>query len=249
MKINNETKIGMMITVIVIILAILTIETENFNISKEGYRIRVHFQDIDGVNLNSPVMFNGFEVGIVEDVVIRDDNDGTKMELVLWLEKKARLRKGSKAYVKNLGFMGEKYVGLTSGDNDKSFLEENSLIIGQVPADVGRLVADGQVIAGQLKEISQNINERLNVNKDHIDGVIANADLTLKNMVSVTDRIDKRFRSNEDNINDIVANLNKTSANLSVITGNLEELTYDLKLHPWKILHRTKEKSKNKDDK
>ncbi|MBU0467895.1 MAG: MCE family protein [Candidatus Omnitrophica bacterium] len=246
MKINNETKIGMMITGIVIVLATLTIRTENFKVTKDGYRVRVHFQDIDGVNLNSPVMFNGFEVGIVEDVVIRDDNDGTKMELVLWLENKAKLRKGSKAFVKNLGFMGEKYVGLTSGDNDKPYLEENSLIIGQSPADFGQLVSDGQVIASQLKEISQNINERLNINKEHIDSVLLNADLTLKNMSSVTDRIDKKIRSNEDNINNIAENLNKTSANLSLMTSNLEELTFDLKLHPWKILHRTKEKSEEK---
>lgn len=248
MKINNEAKIGMMIAVVLAILAVLTIKTEKFNIAKEGYRVRVHFEDIDGVNLNSPVMFNGFEVGIVEDVIIRDDNDGTKMELVLWIDNKAKLRKGSKAYVKNLGFMGEKYVGLTSGDNDKAFLEEDSLIIGQAPADMGRLVADGQVIADQLKEISKNINERLSVNKEHIDGLIANADMTLKNMASVTDGIDEKFKSNGDNINDIVGNLNKTSANLSVITANLEELTYDLKLHPWKILHRTKDKPQDNDE-
>lgn len=248
MKINNEAKIGIMIAVVLAILAVLTIKTEKFNIAKEGYRVRVHFEDIDGVNLNSPVMFNGFEVGIVEDVIIRDDNDGTKMELVLWIDNKAKLRKGSKAYVKNLGFMGEKYVGLTSGDNDKAFLEEDSLIIGQAPADMGRLVADGQVIADQLKEISKNINERLSVNKEHIDGLIANADMTLKNMASVTDGIDEKFKSNGDNINDIVGNLNKTSANLSVITANLEELTYDLKLHPWKILHRTKDKPQDNDE-
>jgi len=246
MKINNETKIGIMVTGILLILVTLTIKTEKFNVAKDGYRVRVHFQDIDGVNLNSPVMFNGFEVGIVEDVIIRDDSDGTKMELVLWLENRAKLRKGSKAYVKNLGFMGEKYVGLTSGDNDNPYLDENALIIGQAPADFGQLVSDGQEIASQLKEISQNINERLSINKEHIDNVIANADLTLKNMSSVTDRIDQGFRSNESNINDIADNLNRTSANLTIMTSNLEELTFDLKMHPWKILHRTKDKREEK---
>ena len=242
MKINNEIRIGIMLTVAVALLAVLTIKTGKFNISKQGYRIRVHFQDIDGVNLNSPVMFNGFEIGVVEDIIIRDDRDGTKMELVLWLENKAKLREGSRAYVKNLGFMGEKYVGLISGENDKPCLVENSLIIGQKPSDFGQIMADGQKIVVQLKEISQNINERLTTNRDHIDGIIANADVTLENMSSITKSIDLRFKGNGENINEIVSNLNKTSANLSVITANLEEMTYDLKLHPWKILHRTKEK-------
>ena len=53
------------------------------------------------------------------------------MELSVWLGEEAVLREGSKAFVKNLGFMGEKYVGLTSGKQNAPILGANATIIGQ----------------------------------------------------------------------------------------------------------------------
>jgi len=55
MKISNEAKVGVMITLVLVSLGILTVRTGKFNFKKVGYEIKVHFDDIDGVNLNSPV--------------------------------------------------------------------------------------------------------------------------------------------------------------------------------------------------
>jgi len=96
MKINNETKIGIMVSLLFILLAIITIRTGKFKLSDNGYLVKVHFQNVDGVNLNSPVMFNGFEVGIVEDVSISEGELDTKIELLLWVRDTARLREGGK---------------------------------------------------------------------------------------------------------------------------------------------------------
>ena len=140
MKMNNETKIGLMITVVIVLLAILTIKTGNFNLSTKGYTVKALFENVDGVNLNSPVMFNGFEVGIVEDITIKDDGGDIKMELLLWIDEKAKLREGARAYIKNLGFMGEKYIGLTSGKKGGMYLAPGSVILGQDPPDFERLL-------------------------------------------------------------------------------------------------------------
>jgi len=234
MKIKNETKIGLMISVVIILLAVLTFRAGNFHFSRQGYSVKVQFQNIDGVDLNSPVMFNGFELGIVKGIAIKDDGEQPKMELTLWLKKEAQLREGAKARIKNLGFMGEKYVGLTAGDRNKAHLSPGSVIVGEEPPDFDLLVAEGQEIATEIKEISQNINERLRTNKENIDGVMSNMNATTKNMASITDNVDKRLKVSERSIDEIITNLNAVSL-------NLEELTNDLKLHPWKLLYRGKE--------
>src|SRR3989338_10196489 len=140
MKMNNETKIGIMVFFVLIGLAFLTLKSGDFNLSKKGYHIKAHFRNIDGVNMNSPVMINGFEVGLVEDINIIDVEDEVKVELTIWLKNSALLRQGTKAYVKNLGFMGEKYVGLTSGDKGGAVIKDGDLIIGQEPANFDKLV-------------------------------------------------------------------------------------------------------------
>ncbi len=235
MKINNETKIGLMVTIVIALLVALTVKTGNFALSRKGYPIKVHFKNVDGVNLNSPVMFNGFEVGIVDDIVIKDDALETKIELTLSIREKAKLREGAKAYIKNLGFMGEKYVGLTSGDKGGSYLAPGDVIVGQEPPDFERLLAQGQDIATRINSITENIDERLKVNKDAVDGTLLNLDVTMEELALLVRNLNTRLSENEQKIDSTVSNLHGLSV-------NLEELSYDLKMNPWKILHKGKEK-------
>ncbi len=238
MKMNNETKIGLMVSLLFILLAIVTVKTGKINFSKSGQLVKVHFRNVDGVNLNSPVMFNGFEVGIVEDVAIIEGESETIIELLLWVNEKARLRTGAKAYIKNLGFMGEKYVGLISGDVGGAYLAPGSIIVGHEPPDFERLLSDGQKIATRLKSITQNIDERLTVNKGAIDETLANLNSTMKDLASLVENANERLGANKNIIDDTVGNLHSLSV-------NLEELSYDLKLNPWKIMYRGKEKGRS----
>lgn len=237
MKINNETKIGIMVCVVLVMLAVITVKTGNFSLAQRGYEIKAHFKNVDGVNLNSPVMYNGFEVGIVENVEIKEAADETTMELTLSIDEEAKLRSGAKAYIKNLGFMGEKYVGLTSGDKGGEYLGPGSVIVGQEPPDFERLIDEGQEIAEHIKSIVTNIDERLKINKDALDETMLNLNLTMKDLSSLVDNLDERLSTNKDKIDSTVTNLHDLSV-------NLEELSYDLKLNPWKILYRSKDKNK-----
>ncbi|MDO8579860.1 MAG: MlaD family protein [Candidatus Omnitrophota bacterium] len=233
MKLNNETKIGVMVGLVLLSLAILTVKTAKFSFSKDGYKVKVLFKNLDGVNMNSPVMYNGYEVGVVQAVGISDGQEDIMMELTLWVKNDVKLREGSKAEIKNLGFLGEKYVNLTSGNKSGAFLASDAIIIGKEPPKFEELLAEGQVIAVELKEISQNINERLKVNKESIDSIIANLDATLENMSSLTGEVDERLKVNETSVDSIVKHLEATSA-------NLEEMSYDLKQNPWKLLYKEK---------
>src|SRR3989338_5551602 len=109
MKVNNEMKIGILVTLVVTMLLVLTFKVGNFRFVKKGYIVKVQFHNIDGVELNAPVRLNGLEVGAVQGIRFIYDRD-TKMELTLWLDEKAKIRPGVKAYVKNRGLIGEKYV-------------------------------------------------------------------------------------------------------------------------------------------
>ncbi len=235
MKINNETKVGLMVVAVIALLVALTIKTGKIKLSEEGYHIKVRFSDIDGVNLNSPVMYNGYEVGMVEDIEIVEGPGGIQIELDLWVSDKARLKEGAKAYVKNLGFMGEKYVGLVSSEGGKDFLAEDSIIQGETPPDFGVLFDDAKDVLGQIKSISNNINERLEVNKDVLDELLLHSKDTMKNISMISENTRNRLEVNDERIDAIVANL-------QVLSDNFKELSEDLKLHPWKLLYRPKKK-------
>lgn len=235
MKISNEAKAGIMITAVVVLLVALTLRTGNFNFSNKGYHVKIYFKNVDGIDKNAPVMLNGYEVGMVKDISIQEAPEGALMEVLVWLKEEAKLRSGTRAYVKNLGFMGEKYVSLTSGDQAGEFLVADAKITGDESADFDVLLRDGQQIAKNIKEVAANINERLKRNQEAIDRIIGNFDTTMGNVASITDNFDERLQLNEDNIDGFLTNINSSSV-------NLDQFTYDLKLNPWKLLYRTKEK-------
>ncbi len=227
MKLSNEAKVGIMVTAAFVLLAILTFKTGNFKIYNKGYAIKVDFQNVDGVSTNSPVMFNGFEVGRVKGVAIKDEVDGVKMELTVWLNEGVKVHQDARAYVKNMGFLGEKYVGLTSGDAKKSYLQAGDLIVGNEPADLDKVLA-------QAQEITAIINQKLKNNDQAIDRIFVNLDKTMANATSITDNVNERLAVNKTNIDEIVTNLKSTSVNLDL-------MTYDIMMNPWKLIFRTKE--------
>lgn len=224
-----------MVVVSLILLVVMTFTAEKFSFSKKGYTIKVQFKDISGLTLSSPVMFNGYEMGVVENIAIKEGKEEVKIELTLWLNQKARLRKGDKVYVKNLGLMGEKYVGIVSKSNNAPYLQEGAFLIGEDPVDFEKLMEDGQGIAKQLNEVSQNINELLEKNKETIDEILVGVNETLKNAHSISDDLDDLMDVNKGKVDRMVANLEATSK-------NLEEMSLDLKLHPWKIMYKGKDK-------
>ncbi len=234
MKLTNEIKIGIMVVSVLGVLAVLTLKTGKVHLSDDGYPVKVHFKDVDGVTLNSPVMLNGLEVGLVKNISVVETGSEVFMELTLSIKHGIKIHEGAKANVKMMGFMGEKYVGLTSGDAGKAVLSENSVIMGNEPADLDKLLKDGQEIANQLKLVSTNINERLQVNKDHIDNIFLNFDTSMKHIASISENLDERLTVNKGNIDETLSNLKHT-------TVNLDQFSYDLKLNPWKLLYRTKE--------
>lgn len=236
MKINNETRIGIFVVVVILMLGSLTWKAGDIKIRQGGYEIKAHFHNIDGVALNAPVNVNGLEVGRVSGIDILYGKK-TVMELTLWLKEGVKLHESAQAYVKNLGFLGEKYVGLTTGDDDKPFLKSGAVIVGNEPPSFEKLIGQGTKIAENLEQISMQLNDHLKTNSASIDSIIANLDVAVKDVASISSKVRKAFDSNDGAINDILLNVNKA-------TKNFEEMSYDLKENPWKLLHKEKTKKR-----
>jgi len=134
-----------------------------------------------------------------------------------------------------MGFLGEKYVGLSSGKSGGAVLAPGSLISGKDPADFDVLVTDGQELAKQLKEIATNVNTRLKKNEEAIDRIVTNLDTSMVHFSSITANVDERLTKNAQHIDNIFAKLDSSAV-------NLDQFTYDLKQNPWKLMYRSREK-------
>lgn len=233
MRINNETKVGILIAVVLSMLAVLTVRAGDFHFKERGYDIKVHFVNVDGIELNSPVTLNGLEIGRVKDIHIVYGRV-PKVELTLWIKQDIKIFKGVEAHVKNLGFMGEKYIGLVmTSEAGGGHLAPGEVITGTEQASFEKILKQGENIAANIEGISANLNERLKVNAQAVDDVLADMRATMKNVHTISDNINERFAANQHLVDEMLGHANST-------TKNLEELSYDLKENPWKLLYKPK---------
>ena len=232
MKINNETKIGIFVVVVGFILFMLTWKAGNFRFSQQSYTITVTFKNIDGVALNSPVMLNGFEVGRVRDIHVVY-GEAPHVELTLWLKGDTRIPRGTTALVKNMGFMGEKYIGLIMNSTDAGYLKPYDVIAGKEPASFENILQEGEKIAVNIRSISEQLDERLKVNSAAIDDIVASFRATLKNVATVSSNINERIDVNKRLVDEMIGHL-------TISSRNLEEMSCDLKENPWKLLYKPK---------
>ncbi|MFA5157181.1 MAG: MlaD family protein [Candidatus Omnitrophota bacterium] len=166
-KYTQEFKVGLFIILCLAGLAYLTLSTGKISFKKEGYNIYVIFEEIAGLDKKAPVMMNGFEVGKVDDMKISYDADKTLVILKLWLDKDTRIRENSEISIKTLGLMGEKFIQISSAQNN-SFLEPGITIYGKPYVDIDSLLSDVNSIVGENKERITNIAKNFEEFSDDI---------------------------------------------------------------------------------
>jgi len=164
-RMTNEIKIGMLVFICIVSLLILTLKVGSFSFYKKGYNISAQFQNIDGLELYAPVRLNGFVVGLVKEIKVVYE-DVTKTILTLWLEDGVKIRQGAQVYVKTMGLIGEKYVGIMD-KQEGPFLDPGALVIGEEPFELEKLLGRSEKIAENLESASTNLDEFSNDVKRH----------------------------------------------------------------------------------
>ncbi len=154
---GTETKVGMFVLLGIIVLAFMTVTVGKFHLFKEaGYRVYVLFDTAAGVVRNSPVRIAGVHVGTVEGISL----ERGKAKVTLRIPPDVQLHEDAMAYLKSEGLLGERYVEIFPGSEEKPRLREEGLIQqGAPPAGIeevlSRLSGIGDDFKGVLKPLGQ----------------------------------------------------------------------------------------------
>lgn len=134
--------------------------------------------------------------------------------------------------IKTLGFMGEKYVHISSGSSPE-FASAGAMLKGKTPSDMDKIMVEAEHLAFQVTEVAKaaqslalNINTTVSENREILNKLLANSS-------EVTGRVNLTLKENEDSLNLLLTSLGNAAK-------NFEEFSADLKLHPWKLLVKTK---------
>ncbi len=256
--------------------------------------LTILFRYSDGIAKGAPVRWAGFDVGQVQRIRIAP-GVADRIAITVAISPKARIRKDSRAQIRDLGMMGSKYVEISPGSPNSPELPPGATIEGQSPASLSQILETGGKVASglvdlvsqakqlvsevrndyQIKQTVQNANAllvqlrkntadlgpimknikqatgsggeqltallrevrrtnrelqtRIGTVGDQFAKTMGRADKGLAEAQKTVKGVRSVVASNKDNMDSILAHLNETSR-------NLEALSEDLRLHPWKVV-------------
>ncbi|MBN1353320.1 MAG: MCE family protein [Candidatus Omnitrophica bacterium] len=185
-KFTNELKTGLVIVLAIIVGVFFWLKTSNFK--SEVYKLKTSFSHAEGIKENSIVTLAGIEVGRVENVNFVYEPNATKVELTLALDKSAKIREDSIAFIGTSGFIGDAYIGVASG-NSGTYLKEGATIQSEDPIEARELMKKADKIAQNLDLILADVKNIVSDNKEKVDGIVLNIEQTAINFNEFSDDI------------------------------------------------------------
>ena len=204
-KMNNETKTGILVLASVLVLIAMILKVGNFSLFKHGYSVKSRFHFTAGVKKHAPVRLSGVDVGEVRDIDILYDGE-TLIELDLWLDEGVKLHKDAKAYVTTLGLMGEKYIEIKAGTAASGYVKEGDMIESEDPVRLEDLIQLGTKVAGDIGKMANDISK-------------------------VATHVDEAVVDNKPRINHIFENLEETSENFRDFSEDIKYNPWKILAH------------------
>lgn len=232
MKSGAEIKVGIFVLVACVVLAFMTLKVSTgVFLPRDTYEVDVFFDNVTGLQINSPVEIAGIEVGLVK--VIRLEENRARVTLLL--QPNVRIKADAAATIRTRGVLGDKFVEIDPGTDAFPVIGAGGRIVhGETPADldalfskIGDIADDIRIVARSaanvfggpqgeqdlrltfesLRDAAVNLNAMVQANAESVD-------LMVRNFRDFSADLRDISGANKDGIDRIVANLDVASREL-----------------------------------
>jgi phospholipid/cholesterol/gamma-HCH transport system substrate-binding protein len=212
MALSQETKVGLLVLVGLIILGIAVLLLGNFRLER-GYSIKILFNDISGLQSRAPVKTAGVQIGEVSKVDLVND----KAQVTVWIKEQVKIYPDARATIASTGLIGTKYLELFLGSKGLNPLKANDTLIGIDPMSFDRVVSEGLKgftdLADAVKSFTGDKDMKESLKK------------IFTNFSGVMEKVDKLLTNKGGNIENIVTNFEDFSVKINKVAAQLDDLT------------------------
>ena len=226
---TNYTIVGLVVVILTaaLISAALWLSV-GFDQKEYRYYLVYMNETVSGLNEESPVKYNGVQVGYVQAIEL-DNNNPQRVRLLLAIDENTPITTSTTATLISQGITGNTYVGLAASSSSLQPLQKHSdedyPVIPSRPSLFNQLDK-------VLKEVSENVNDvSVEVRKVFDKENVAYIKKTLANIQKFTDVI----AANKKNIDQSLVNTNILLRNLAKTSKELPRLTKELQIGVSKI--------------
>jgi len=141
----SELKVGVIIIAALVLLAIgiLKLESRAGFFSKD-YVLYMRLENTFGLKVGGTVRLAGLDVGNIADITFPTDPADKQVIVKLSLQEKYqdRIREDSKASIRTLGLLGDKYVDIEVGSPASPVMKEGTILAGGPETQLNRVLSN-----------------------------------------------------------------------------------------------------------
>jgi len=218
-------KVGTFFLLGIFLFFLLLMSIRDVKFFKGTYPIIIKFEFAEGLRQSSPVRFCGVDVGEVKSVEVKKEDNRPFVYVHAKIEKGIQIPHNSDFFINSLSLFGEKYLEITPPLVVTEYMNDGDLVEGISPIPLFSVFA---TFTKTMEEV------RLFVKEGKLKASFEN---TLANIESISFEL-KGLIKDMKNKKGTIGRLFYDDS----LYETTEEFIQDLKEHPWKLLHKPKEK-------
>jgi phospholipid/cholesterol/gamma-HCH transport system substrate-binding protein len=225
-ELDLEVKVGAFVLAAIICLVGFIFSISDFSVFKKGESYQVMFQFANGLKKGAPVRVAGVDAGHIRGIKVSYDaaRHLTDVNVDMWMEEGHSIPADSKFMINQLGLLGEKYLEIMPGASD-ALLAPGAAVRGEDPVPMETITKTLGSLGAQAEITLNSINT----------GILSDANkLALASMLANGAAVTTSIRNGDGTVGKFLTDPS--------VFKNLDELSADLKAHPWKLFYRPKGK-------
>lgn len=221
---SRNVKIGIAFLVSLVMIYFGVNFLKGVNVFKKQNTYISVFDNVNNLNVSSPVLVNGFQVGLVNSIHMMESNS-LELAVEIRLDKGFKVKKGSKLEF-NTDFLGGSSVNLLINPYSTEFLSPGDTIIGTravgLMDGVARVIPKTDSIMSRIDSVSIAL-QTLATDPSWLSAIESMSE-TMKQLQASSTSLNKVMADLESDLPTIGNNLADVSANFKKISKNLADI-------------------------
>lgn len=203
------------------------------NLFKPTNFYKAYFEQVDGLNVSSPVTINGFKVGQVSEISYDYDNNRILVEMSM--DKNLKIPVGTTVSLAS-GLLGSAELELNLSQNS-TYLNVGDEIKGTVQSGLMDAVSSNvmpqvKVMLPKLDSILTNVNTltadpSLRTSVARLDGITAELAASSQQLTQLMRQINASVPGVMTNVDGVTSKLNTSAGDLNSVTAQLKAMPLD----------------------
>ena len=213
---NLKVGLTVFIGLVIFFIFIFLVGNEG-NYFSSTYDLKIFVENTEGLSEGSPVTLGGLKIGSVSDLELtkRNGMNGINITLSIKTEYKSRITSSSKAAIKTIGLLGDRFVDISIGQPNEQPLKQGELLPVKATFSLDKLSTKIQPALDDFSKLISNLRS--------ITDTISRGKGSIGKLINSSNTVDK-FES-------VLKGLNKFITTVNNKKGSLGKMAYDSTLY------------------